>query len=262
MSQTETPPVEKQPFLKAPVIILVLIALMLIMQALMATGGQTVRISFIVEMGLFPARFFAEGLGGLPGGLSQGIVTLFTYAFVHGGWAHCLINMAFLLAFGSPVAKRLGPRRFFYLFALCIILAGLGQILVTASDAYLIPIIGASGGVAGMVGAASRFAFTQGTWPTYAAGDQRRRLLALRDVPKNRSVMLFVIIWLGMNFIFGMLGPLGMGTPDGAPTNIAWVAHLIGFLSGMLLIGLFEKPPLSSSGGPGNVDFGEWKKPN
>jgi len=133
MSQTETPPVEKQPFLKAPVIILVLIALMLIMQALMATGGQTVRISFIVEMGLFPARFFAEGLGGLPGGLSQGIVTLFTYAFVHGGWAHCLINMAFLLAFGSPVAKRLGPRRFFYLFALCIILAGLGQILVTAS---------------------------------------------------------------------------------------------------------------------------------
>jgi membrane associated rhomboid family serine protease len=174
MSQTQ-----KQPFLKAPFIILVLIAGMVIVQAVMATGGQTVRISFIVEMGLFPARFFAEGLGGLPGGLSQGMVTLFTYAFVHGGWAHCLINAAFLLAFGSPVTKRLGARRFFYLFALCVILAGLGQIFLTAREAYLIPIIGASGGVAGMVGAASRFAFTQGNWPSYAAGDQRRRLLAL-----------------------------------------------------------------------------------
>jgi hypothetical protein len=41
--------------------------------------------------------------------------------------------------------------------------------------------------------------------------------------------------------------------------NIAWVAHLGGFFAGLLLIGLLEKPPLSASGGPGHVDYGEWK---
>ena len=64
-----------------------------------------------------------------------------------------------------------------------------------------------------------------------------------------------------MNLIFGLLGPLGMATPDGSPANIAWVAHVVGFFSGLLLIGLFDKPPLSASGGPGNVDFGDWKDP-
>ena len=60
------------------------------------------------------------------------------------------------------------------------------------------------------------------------------------------------------NFLFA----LGMGTPDGAPTSIAWVAHMAGFIAGLLLIGWFDKTPLSPSGGPGNVDYGDWKKPH
>lgn len=258
MRQDETPAKQKQPILRAPASVLVLIGLIVIIQALMATGGPSTTTSFLVEMALFPARFFAEGLGGLPGGLGQGIATLFTYSLLHGSWAHCLINVAFLLAFGAPVAKRLGARRFIYLYVLCVMLAGYGQVWITSFDGYLIPIIGASGGVAGMVGAAARFAFSQGVW---GVSNEHQRLLSLRQVVTHRTVMMFILVWLGMNLIFGLLGPLGMATPDGSPANIAWVAHVVGFFSGLLLIGLFDKPPLSASGGPGNVDFGDWKDP-
>jgi membrane associated rhomboid family serine protease len=70
---------------------------------------------------------------------------------------------------------------------------------------------------------------------------------------------MFIGIWLVMNLAFGLLGPYGMASPDGAPVNIAWIAHLVGFFTGLLLIGFLEKPPLSASGGPGQVGYGEWK---
>ena len=69
----------------------------------------------IVEMALFPARFFAENMGGLPGGRA-GVFSLVSYGFLHGGWSHCLINLVWLLAFGAPVAHRLGARQFLALY--------------------------------------------------------------------------------------------------------------------------------------------------
>jgi membrane associated rhomboid family serine protease len=257
VSQTATP---REPMLRAPAIILWLCALYLLVQLVMATSGPGSQNFFLVHLGLFPARFFAEGLNGLPGGLGQGLVTLVSYSFLHGGWSHCILNMVWLLAFGAPVAQRLGTRRFLLLFVLCIVLAGLGQIMVAPRADWLIPIIGASGGVSGMMGAAARFAFPDTRWLSPQAARAARPLLALRDVPKRRPVIMFIIIWLGLNLIFGLLGPGGYATPDGQPANIAWVAHLAGFFTGLFAIGLFERPPLSASGGPGNVDYGDWKK--
>jgi membrane associated rhomboid family serine protease len=189
----------------------------------------------------------------------QGIVNLFSYALLHGSWTHFILNAVWLLAFGAPVAKRLGPRKFMFLFMACAMLAGLGQIYAAPASNYLIPIIGASGAVAGMMGAASRFAFSDANWLDPNAPDPQRRLLSLRDVPKRRPVMMFIIIWLIMNLTFGLLGPYGLASPNGAPVNIAWIAHLVGFFTGLLLIGFMEKPPLSGSGGPGSRDYGEWK---
>ena len=146
------------------------------------------------------------------------------------------------------------------LFVLCIVLAGLGQIMVAPRADWLIPIIGASGGVSGMMGAAARFAFPDTRWLSPQAARAARPLLALRDVPKRRPVIMFIIIWLVLNLIFGLLGPGGYAAPDGQPANIAWVAHLAGFFTGLFAIGLFERLPLSASGGPGNVDYGDWKK--
>ena len=261
---TDTPPSApspqaKQPMLRAPFIVLALLGVLLVFQLLMAFGGYPQRNELLVALGLFPARLFAEGLGGLPGTWVQGLVNLFSYSMLHGGWSHFLLNAVWLLAFGAPVARRLGPRKFMFLYMACTMLAGLGQIYAAPVQNYLIPIIGASGGVAGLMGAASRFAFSDVRWLDPSSQTPERRLLRLSEVPKRRPVLMFIGIWLVMNLAFGLLGPYGMASPDGAPVNIAWIAHLVGFLAGLLLIGFLEKPPLSASGGPGQVGYGEWK---
>lgn len=272
MSEQQTPEKpekpEKQPILRAPAVVLILTALLLGFQLIAEFGGRAMFIEMIVALGLFPARFFAEGLGGLPGSWVQGMVNLFSHSLLHGSWTHVILNSVWLLAFGAPVAKRLGPRKFLFLFMMCVMAGGVGQIMAVGPENYLIPIIGASGGVAGMMGAASRFAFSDIQWldpNQHGSGNgpdaeqARRRLLRLREVPKRRPVVLFIAIWLIMNLVFGLLGPHGMADPSGEAVNIAWIAHLAGFTVGLLLIGLLEKPPLSASGGPGHVDYGEWK---
>jgi membrane associated rhomboid family serine protease len=257
-TQPEEQP-EKQPILRAPAVVLVLLAALIVFHLLSVFGGNAMRIELIVALGLFPARFFAEGLGGLPGTWVQGVVTLFSHSMLHGGWTHLILNSVWLLAFGAPVARRLGPRKFMFLYMVCVMFGGLGQILITDFSGYLIPIIGASGGVAGLMGAAARFAFSDVRWLDPNAQEPRRRLLRLSEVPRRRPVVIFIGVWLIMNLSFGLLGPYGLADPSGAAVNVAWVAHLGGFFAGLLLIGLLEKPPLSASGGPGHVDYGDWK---
>ena len=259
MSELQPANEEKQPALRVPAIVLALLGVLLVLQLLMAFGGISQRNEMIVALGLFPARLFAEGLGGLPGSWVQGIINLFSYSLLHASWSHFILNSVWLLAFGAPVARRLGPRKFIFLFMACAMLAGLGQIYAAPVQNYLIPIIGASGAVAGLMGAASRFAFSDVKWLDPNAQGATRRLLPLREVPKRRPVVMFIIIWIVMNIAFGLMGPYGLSSPDGAPVNIAWIAHLVGFFAGLLLIGFMEKPPLSASGGPGSRDYGEWK---
>ena len=254
-----TQPAPREPAFRVPRVIVFLAAIILAFQLIMQFADRPLTLALIVEMALFPARFFAEGLGGLPGGWVQGVVNLFSHSLLHGSWTHVILNGVWLLAFGAPVAKRLGPRKFMFLFMVCVMVGGFGQIFVADVSGYLIPIIGVSGGVAGLMGAASRFAFSDVRWLDPNAQQPGRRLLRLSEVPRRRPVMLFIAIWLIMNLVFGLLGPYGMADPGGAAVNIAWVAHLGGFLAGLLLIGLLEKPPLSASGGPGHVDYGDWK---
>ena len=72
---------------------------------------------------------------------------------------------------------------------------GFGQIFVSDMSGYLIPIIGASGGVAGLMGAASRFAFSDVRWLDPSRTKARRRLLRLSEVPRRRPVLLFIAIY-------------------------------------------------------------------
>ena len=256
MSQNDIPSDAREPAFHVPRIIVFLAVIILTFQLIMQFAEGPLSLMLTVEMALFPARFFAENMGGLPGGLGQGFFSLVSYGFLHSGWSHCLINLIWLVAFGAPVARRLGARRFLALYLACIVAGGLVQILSADEEAWLVPIIGASAGVSGMMGAAARFAFPEGRWLDLATTAQRRRLLPILDVPKRPPVMMFIGVWVVINVAFGLAGHLVAGTMS---ANIAWQAHLGGFFSGLLLIGLIEKPPLSPSGGPGNVDYGDWK---
>jgi membrane associated rhomboid family serine protease len=78
---------------------------------------------------------------------------------------------------------------------------------------------------------------------------------SIRAALKNRNVLIFVGVWIGLNFLFG---PTGI-SPTGEAADIAWEAHLGGFFAGLLLFGLFDPIQASASGGPRNVDYGQWR---
>ena len=158
-----------------PRIIVFLALIILTFQLIMQFAEEPLTLVLIVEMALFPARFFAENMGGLPGG-GAGCFLAGFIRFLHSGWSHCLINLIWLVAFGAPVARRLGARRFLALYLACIVVGGLVQIFSADEEAWLVPIIGASAGVSGMMGAAARFAFPETRWLDLATTAQRRRL--------------------------------------------------------------------------------------
>ena len=86
--------------------VLILLAFLLGFHLLSVFGGSALRVELIVALGLFPARFFSEGLGGLPGGWVQGVVNLFSHSLLHGSWTHLILNGVWLLAFGLRRAGR------------------------------------------------------------------------------------------------------------------------------------------------------------
>ncbi|PWK65818.1 rhomboid family intramembrane serine protease [Aminobacter sp. AP02] len=155
-----------------------------------------------------------------------------TYAFLHGGFAHLFINMVWLAAFGSPLANRLGVLRFSLFFAVTSLAAvALHYILHSMDQA---PLVGASGAISGMMGAAARFSFqidrSQGK-PAFAGAP-----LPIRDVFRSRTAMTFLGVWMVINLVTGMVG----FTP-GVDNQIAWEAHIGGFLAGFLGIRFFDR---------------------
>jgi membrane associated rhomboid family serine protease len=164
--------------------------------------------------------------------------TPFTHAFLHANWEHLLINSAWLAIFGTPVARRYGPIPTVAVFLISAAV-GAGAFVLTSpfGTAFL---IGASGGVAGLTGAAVRFIFQ----PVVMARDPEtgapvvlgRRLASFGDVLRNPRSRWFTIIWVGLNAAVPLLPLFGW-----AETAIAWQAHLGGFAAGLLLVPLFER---------------------
>ncbi|MBE1203733.1 rhomboid family intramembrane serine protease [Aminobacter carboxidus] len=155
-----------------------------------------------------------------------------TYAFLHGGFAHLIINMVWLAAFGSPLANRLGNIRFSAFFAVTTLAAVALHYVLHSNDAA--PLVGASGAISGMMGAAARFSFqvdrSQGK-PAFAGAP-----LPIRDVFRSRTALTFLGVWMVINLVTGLVGL----TP-GDDSQIAWEAHIGGFLAGFLGIRFFDR---------------------
>jgi membrane associated rhomboid family serine protease len=165
---------------------------------------------------------------------------LFTSMLVHGGWVHALMNAVAALTFGAPVARLFrgpaGAGVFLALYISAGIFATLGYGLVHLGSPD--PLVGASGAVFGLIGAATRLLGGGG------------RVLPLT----NRSVITTSIAWMGINAVVGLIG----FAPGAEGARIAWEAHAFGFLFGILAIGplarLFARPDerFDSSGGLGD----------
>jgi membrane associated rhomboid family serine protease len=138
--------------------------------------------------------------------------------FMHGDFAHLFGNMLFLWIFGDNLEDRLGHVRFIGFYILCGIGAGLAQIVTDAHS--VIPMLGASGAISGVLGG-------------YIALFPQRQVKAI-ILGRIATVPAVVVlgIWFGMQVLFGLLAPEGVG-------GVAYAAHIGGFLIGLVLIGIF-----------------------
>jgi len=148
---------------------------------------------------------------------------LLSHMFLHGGWSHAILNAAFCLAFSTPVVRAMGRGAggvlsFLLFFLLCGVIAGLGYCLLNWRDN--VPIVGASGAISGLMGAASRMMRAP---PGRLNGFTRGPVVAM------------TVFWCGVNAASAFVPYLLMpGLPEGA--SVAWQAHVVGFLAGLLLI--------------------------
>jgi membrane associated rhomboid family serine protease len=166
------------------------------------------------------------------------IWTPFTHALLHAGWDHLLINVAWLVIFATPVVRRYGV---WAMLALFFVSAAGGAAFFAATTLHSqIYLIGASGGVAGLTGAAIRFIFqpvlmthNRETGEPVILG---RRLAGIGEVFRNPRSRYFALIWLLLNAAVPLVPVL-----TGTSLNVAWQAHLGGFVAGFLLVRVFER---------------------
>ena len=155
-----------------------------------------------------------------------------TYSLLHGSVAHLAVNMIWLAAFGSPLANRIGPMRFVLFWIITsIAAAGLHYALYMDSPA---PLIGASGAISGMMGAAARFGFRIDRSSGLAAFGGP--VLPISTVFTMRSTVAFLAIWMAINLVTGLVGIV-----PGEESQIAWEAHIGGFVVGFFFISSFDR---------------------
>jgi membrane associated rhomboid family serine protease len=173
--------------------------------------------AFVLDHGLIPLRVTLALGGGLddPAGA---LGTLLTSMFLHGGWLHVIGNMWYLFIFGDNIEDRLGHAGYLLFYLAAGLAAAAAHIL--ADPGSRIPTLGASGAVAGVLGA-------------YVVAFPRARVLTL--VPLIVIVQVVALpavvvlgLWLVFQFVSGTLS-LGMG---GAGGGVAWWAHVGGFVFG------------------------------
>lgn len=185
-----------------------------------------------------------------PGGAGAKAWTFVTYSLLHANLAHIGFNVLWLLPFGSALARRFGAFRFFLFMAVTAAAGALAH-LVTHEHAVS-PMIGASASVSGTMAAAIRFAFVRGSFLSFGSrGDAEAAAkvpaLTLSHALRNSRVLAFLLVWFGVNLIFG-IGSIAIGA-DGA--SVAWQAHIGGFFAGLVLFSLFDPVPRTNADAAG-----------
>jgi membrane associated rhomboid family serine protease len=209
---------------KYPVINNSIIAITVLAFIIELVQGQKLK-EFIYLYGLVPARY-ADPHSAAYFTMSQQILPFFSSLFLHGGVLHLVGNMWFLYIFGDNVEGRLGHLRYLVFYLLCGLAAGASHLALNwHSNA---PTIGASGAIAGVMGA-------------YLILYPRAKILTLLPLLFFFTfIEVPAFIFLGIWFLFQFLSAAGNA---GQPGGVAWWAHIGGFLFGIVFVKLLEKAP-------------------
>jgi membrane associated rhomboid family serine protease len=225
-----------EPIFNVPGNVLAVLALLIVPHMLRAVLPEAWSTWLLVALAFIPARYsgFANTL---PGGELTAVTSFLTYSVVRGGVVHLGLNAAWLVAFGSAVAKRVKSARFLLFSAFCAI-AGAATFLVF-NTGLMAPMVGASGAICGLMGATVRFLFS---------GIDAGGLRVLRKNPEDVPLMPLaraltdrrVIAVTGAFIVANILGVFGLGGIS-AGSGIAWEAHMGGYFAGLLTFGLFDR---------------------
>lgn len=212
-------PRRREPMVNLPPVVLWTSIALLLLHFAFVLLPVDMRQQVIWDFAFIPARFGAlppEYLNLPHSSALWGVLTMVTHTGLHGGLIHVGFNVAWLMAFGTVIARVGGARGF---IAIYVIGAMAGALLFWAMHpAELVPVVGASGAISALMGGAVRF--------LYGPGPAR-----LTD-PR---VIGFTVVWLVVNLIFGV-GGFQIGGQAG---QIAWEAHMGGYFAGLLAIPYF-----------------------
>jgi membrane associated rhomboid family serine protease len=194
----------------APIVTYGLIALNVLFFLVELGGGD----NFIMKWAFVPSRFLAS-----PG---ADFLTLFTSMFMHAGWLHLGSNMLYLWIFGDNVEDRFGHAKFLFFYLLCGLAATAAQLAFSLDSN--IPNLGASGAIAGVLGA-------------YILLFPKGRVSILQG---QSVIPVSALIVIGLWFVLQLFSGIGSIANTADTGGVAFMAHIGGFVAGFLLTFLFR----------------------
>ncbi len=172
-------------------------------------------------------------------------LTIFTSMFMHGGLLHLGGNMLFLLIFGNNIEDALGHVKYLVFYLLCGVLAAVAQI--AWNPVSVIPTLGASGAIAGVLGG-YLVLFPHARVDT---------LVFLGIIITRIRVPAYLLLgfWIVSQFFSQFTGAMAH-RQGGESGGVAYLAHIGGFIAGMILIKLFGAKPTTNASGHGGIPYG------
>jgi len=227
---------QREPIFNVPGIVVALVATFIAIHAGLSLMDEGTQAWLLNLLAFNPARYSGPPVA-LPGEPWAGAAGFLTHAFLHGDLSHLAINSVWLLAVGSPIARRMPAISFLAFFAMCALGGALLFMLFhTGLDTAM---VGASGAISGLMAAALRLVF--------AAEDDHARMvlredpaaapsMSIRETFTRRRPLTAIIVWIVINFVAAVaMGPMTGGA------GIAWEAHLGGFFAGLFTFDLFDR---------------------
>lgn len=228
-----------EPMFNVPTGVLVAIATLIVVHVGRLLLPEDLDTWLVVSGAFVPSRYSGDAEV-MPGGMLAMFTSPFTYQLIHGDYTHLAFNSLWLLAFGGAIALRAGTLRCIAFGVVCGVLAAFA--FLALNWGARVPVIGASGAVAGLMGGTMRFLFSAldmgGIW-------------RLRETPRSVPLMPIgvaltdkrVLAATGILIAINLLTLAGVGAAGVEASVIAWESHIGGYLAGLLLYGLFDAGP-------------------
>jgi membrane associated rhomboid family serine protease len=214
-------PAKPPPAFNVPAVVGAVIAVLVAIHVGLSLAGQDWEVWSLYALSLIPVRFTLPGYPMIPG--SQ-YWSLATYMLLHGSWMHLGFNCIWLLIFGTPVARYMGNAKFLLVSLVSGVAGGLCSLVLHWGQEIIV--VGASGAVMGLMGAAIPLMYgtrlREGGW----------RPARFLELLANRRALVFTIVILAITLFSGGTGWTGNGFM--ADSAIAWEAHIGGFIAGII----------------------------